>query len=141
MKLKLIRDTHNPKQTLGKLFIDGKFETYTCEDPEREVAGQPVSAWKIPGQTAIPRGTYRVQITLSPKYKRLMPVLVNVPGFDGIRIHSGNTADDSEGCILLGDIRFATYIGASRIAVARVQDKIDSAIQFGEIVTITIESK
>lgn len=139
MRITVTRDKFNPKQTLGNLYIDGKFECYTLEDAMREVAGQPVTSWKIPRETAIPRGEYPVEITWSNRFEKMLPILWGVPGFDGVRLHAGNTEADTEGCILLGDIRFATYIGASRIAVARVQAKIHAALDRKERVNIVIE--
>lgn len=141
MDIEVIRDLFNPKQTIGKLYIDGKFECYTLEDCVREPVGKmvPVAAWKIPHETAIPRGEYRLEITWSNRFVKMLPLLLGVPGFDGVRLHAGNTEADTEGCILLGDIRFATYIGASRIAVARVIGKIQSAIDRKESITITVK--
>lgn len=139
MHIEVIRDRFNPKQTIGKLCIDGKFECYTLEDCMREVPGTPVTRWKIPHETAIPRGDYPLEITWSNRFEKMLPILWGVPGFDGVRLHAGNTEADTEGCILLGDIRFATYIGASRIAVSRVIGKIQAAIDRKETVTITIK--
>lgn len=139
MKLTLVRDKRNPKQTLGTLLIDDKFECYTLEDTVREVPGQPVEAWKLNSITAIPCGTYPVTITWSAHFGKYLPLLGNVPGFEGVRIHSGNTEDDTRGCILLGDIRFITYISASRIAATRVQAKIEAAITRGEQVSIEVK--
>lgn len=139
MNLKLVRDKSNPGQTLGCLSVDGKFECYTLEDTVREVEGLPVSSWKVMGDTAIPRGTYAVVINWSAHFGKYLPQLLNVPGYEGVRIHSGNTAADTEGCILLGDIRFASYIGASRIAADRVQAKIQAALDSGDQVSIEVQ--
>lgn len=139
MILTVRRDLFNAKQTLGRLFIDGKFETYTLEDTVREIEMMPVALWKIPNETAIPRGKYDVVINWSAHFGKFMPLLLDVPGFDGVRIHSGNTELDTEGCILVGDIRFGTYIGASRIAAVRVQSKIQAAIDRKESVQIIVE--
>lgn len=112
MELKLVSQPSGKTATLGTLYkvdltsITGDFAVNiicrTLEDVVRKVPGQPVSAWKVPGQTAIPSGRYRVEVTYSPKFKRWLPVLHDVPGFTGIRIHAGNTAKDTEGCILVG---------------------------------------
>lgn len=94
MKLLLKRIALKEKYTIGKLYIDGEFFSDTLEDPVREE--------KIYGQTAIPKGTYKVTITLSPRFRRWLPLLHDVPNFDGVRIHRGNTPEDTHGCILVG---------------------------------------
>lgn len=94
MKLKLQRTFKAETYTVGKLFIDGVYFCDTLEDKVRDV--------KIKGITAIPTGKYKVQITMSNRFKKLMPLLINVPNFEGVRIHSGNTSEDTEGCILVG---------------------------------------
>lgn len=75
--------------TIGELLIDGVFECFTLEDKERDV--------KIKSETAIPKGTYKVIINQSNRFKRLLPLLLNVPNFEGVRIHSGNTNHNTEG--------------------------------------------
>src|SRR5574343_976097 len=95
MKLELIRHAIKDTYTIGKLFIDGTYFCDTLEDYVR--AGE-----KVFGKTAIPTGTYDVQITYSNRFKQPMPLLIDVPGFSGIRIHPGNTAEDTHGCILVG---------------------------------------
>lgn len=98
MKLTLKRTYKAPNYTIGHLYIDGQYFCDTLEDTVRDL----IREKKIPGQTAIPAGTYHVLVTYSPKFKRKLPILVNVPMFTGIRIHRGNTAKDTEGCILVG---------------------------------------
>ena len=98
MKLTLKRTYTAPDYTIGHLYIDGQYFCDTLEDTVRDLTREK----KIPGQTAIPAGTYHVLVTYSPKFKRKLPILVNVPMFTGIRIHRGNTAKDTEGCILVG---------------------------------------
>lgn len=132
MNLKLVRDLHGPECTLGKLYLDGIFECYTCEDVERP------NAEKVSGKTAIPRGVYRVVITPSVRFKRDLPLLVDVPNFAGIRIHPGNTAADTEGCILPGAVRSDDRVGQSRDAFAELFSKIRSAIAAGEHVDIEV---
>lgn len=80
--------------TLGELWFQDKLICYTLEDPIRP--------FKIKHKTAIPYGTYRLKITFSQRFQRLMPLLLNVPDFVGIRIHKGNTTEDTSGCILVG---------------------------------------
>lgn len=96
MKLTLERIYKAPTYTIGKLRIDGKPFCDTLED----VVRPPLE--KVWGETAIPAGTYKVILNQSNRFKCLMPLLLNVPGFDGIRIHAGNTAEDTHGCLLVG---------------------------------------
>lgn len=102
MKLTLERVKLGDDFTVGKLSADGKFVCYTLEDKVREEIGVPVEQWKVMSQTAIPKGTYSVTITMSNRFKTQLPLLGNVPGFSGVRIHTGNSSKDTEGCILVG---------------------------------------
>lgn len=119
MKLLLKRIHKTNISTIGELYIDGKFECYTLEDIERDV--------KIKSETAIPKGTYKVMITLSNRFKKYMPLLLNVPNFEGVRIHSGNTNHDTEGCILVGQTRSKDFIGQSRKAFDKLFKKLETA--------------
>lgn len=107
VKLTLVRDVMSRTETLGRLFVDGVLFGYTCEDPDRKLEEGGV---KIKGQTAIPRGMYLLTVTMSNRFKRLMPLIQGVHGFEGIRIHGGNTASDTEGCPLLGQTRTAVGV-------------------------------
>lgn len=127
MKLLLKRLYRTEHSTIGELYVDGKFECYTLEDKERDV--------KIKSETAIPKGTYIVGITLSNRFKKLLPILINVPNFEGVRIHSGNTNHDTEGCILVGTTRSKDFIGNSRVAFQRLFKKMQSV----KDITLTIE--
>lgn len=106
MNITLNRIAKKPKYTIGKLYIDGEYFCDTIEDADRgltqTMTDAQVKSKKVYGQTAIPTGTYRVIISYSNKFKRQMPLLLNVPGFLGIRIHSGNTEKDTEGCLIIG---------------------------------------
>ena len=92
--------------TRGEFFIDGRRHCYTLEDKDRNLFQDTplaiIKEKKVYGQTAIPLGTYEVKITDSKKFGKPMPLVCNVPGFEGIRIHKGNTAADTEGCVLVG---------------------------------------
>lgn len=114
--------------TIGELLIDGVFECFTLEDAERKV--------KIKAETAIPKGSYKVIINESNRFKRLLPLLLNVPDFEGVRIHSGNSNHDTEGCILVGQTRNKNYIGQSRKAF----DKLFKKMQAAKDITLTILS-
>lgn len=106
MKLKLKRIAFKPTYTIGRLFVDGKYVCDVLEDRDRGLTDsmtlEEIMRIKKYGETAIPYGTYKVQITYSPKYKKMMPILCGVKGFEGIRIHSGNTSKDTLGCLLVG---------------------------------------
>ena len=127
---------------IGVLTINGLKECFTLEDTDRGLTQKmpldAIKAVKVHGETAIPTGRYEVILNFSNKYKRFMPLLLNVPGFEGIRIHSGNKAQDSEGCILLGSSQGENWIGQSRDAVAAFMEKLEAAIK-KEKVFITIE--
>jgi len=126
MEIKIKRLHRTDHSTIGELSIDGKFECFTLEDIERDV--------KIKSETAIPKGTYKVIINRSNRFKRLLPLLLNVPNFEGIRIHSGNTNHDTEGCILVGLTRSQDFIGQSRKAFNKLFKKMQNV----ENITITI---
>ena len=127
MNLVLEREIITDKSTAGKLFITGAFQCYTLEDVVREIPGKPVHEWKIKHGTAIPSGIYKVEINLSNRFMRRMPLLKDVPGFGGIRIHYGNTERDTSGCILVGNFREnADMIQGSRAAFERLFEKLDS---------------
>lgn len=110
--------------TIGKLYIDGEYFCDTLEDAVRDK--------KIPGETAIPAGTYKVIVNMSPRFKRLLPRLLDVPGFEGILIHRGNTPSDTAGCILVGENREKGKVLNStpyeKKLVELLKDKIDIKI-------------
>lgn len=120
MKLFVDRVQKDQDVTIGSLSVDGVFECWTLEDPVR-------MGPKIHGETAIPSGTYNVVITMSPRFKRDLPLICDVQGFSGVRIHPGNTTADTEGCLLVGDVRLAKTIGKSRIAFNRLFAKLRDA--------------
>jgi len=119
--------------TIGEMTVDGVFEAFTLEDVVR-----PAGAPKVYGQTAIPAGRYEVTITFSPHFQRQLPLLLNVPGFEGIRIHPGNVPADTDGCILVGQGRNAKSISASRAAFDALFPKIQAAVAAHEPVFLTI---
>lgn len=106
MNIILDRIAKKSKYTIGKLYIDGEYFCDTIEDTDRgltqTMTDAQIKSKKVYGQTAIPTGTYKVIISYSNKFKRQMPLLLNVPGFLGIRVHSGNTEKDTEGCLIVG---------------------------------------
>jgi hypothetical protein len=128
MELILLREDETPERTIGRLLLH---QCWTLEDQVR--AGP-----KVPGETAIPAGRYRVTLTPSARFKRVLPLLHDVPGFSGIRIHAGNTALDTAGCILVGRTRQADQILSSRAALTDVQSLMAEALARGEDVWLTI---
>lgn len=116
MNLKLERFLFQDKATIGKLSIDGLFFCYTLEDIIRDA--------KVQNKTAIPAGHYAIMITWSPKFQRLLPLLIEVPGFDGIRIHPGNSDKDTAGCLLVGDSYGEDWITNSRVTFDKLYEKL-----------------
>lgn len=140
MKLLLKRIHAEPGYTVGELHVDeGPRRCYTLEDTVREVPGQDVKQWKIPGDTAIPCGTYPVSVSWSQHFKKQLPLLEGVPGFSGVRIHPGNTAADTEGCILVAETwGGGDFIGNSRKAFVNLFAEILSSWGHGESITLEI---
>lgn len=132
MKLALIRTDCGKVCTIGELMVDGKHECFTLEDVVR------ADGVKIPGETAIPAGRYAVDITYSPRFKRDLPLLIDVKGFIGIRIHPGNTASDTEGCILVGQGRANNAILSSRAAFDALFPKLKAAKAAGQAITLEV---
>ena len=139
MNLELRRHPSSANSTIGLLYIENVFECFTLEDIVREVPGEPIESWKVPGKTAIPAGRYRITITPSMRFKRDLPLLNDVPGFKGVRIHTGNTSEDTEGCILVGDQMAADAVVQSRVAFAELFDKLKAALNNWEEVWMAVK--
>ncbi len=127
-ELKLIRDLKNDKYTLGKLSIDGVHFCYTVEDKVRDLNNDgdldDSGESKVYGETAIPAGRYEIVLSMSNRFKKIMPEILDVKGFSGIRIHAGNTAIDSHGCIIIGLNREPNGVGLSRICYTKLMEKL-----------------
>lgn len=132
MDLKIVRKEFTSKSTIGELYVDDVFECYTLEDRYRP------DGPKVPHETCIPCGTYEVTIDFSNRFKRLMPHVLDVPNFSGIRIHSGNTSADTEGCILLGKTKATDRVDKSRLAFNNFFAKLDEAVDSNEPVALEI---
>ena len=134
MKLALSRKWKTEESTIGELALDGAFFCFTLEDPEREK--------KIPGETAIPLGEYRISLTYSNRFKKIMPLLTGDAAFQavwkGVRIHSGNTAKDTEGCVLVGSLRLKDRIQGGSVLYPKLLEQIQVAIAKGEEVSLLI---
>ena len=113
------------------MYIDEQYYCNSLEDTDRglhqDMPLADIKARKVYGMTAIPTGRYRVRMSYSPKYKRQMPEVLDVPGYSGIRIHSGNTADDSLGCILLGVNNVKGKVTNSRATCAEFEKRLIAA--------------
>lgn len=120
MQLVLKRIALRKTYTIGHLYINGKYFCDTCEDRVRP-AGE-----KVDGETAIPYGKYCVKITWSPRFRKRLPLIENVPNFTGIRIHSGNAAKDSRGCVLVGRNTVVGGVTKSRVTMTALMAKLET---------------
>lgn len=136
---KYYKDTY----TIGNVYVDGTFFCNSMEDKDRgltqDMSVEDVKKKKVYGETAIPKGTYTVSYTYSNKFKKMMPLINNVKGFEGIRIHSGNTAKDSLGCILLGENKAVGKVLNSRVTCNKLYGLIEKAVSRKEPISIVIE--
>jgi hypothetical protein len=132
----LKRTTFTEHSTVGELWRDGVRLCYTLEDFDRDMTKDwmlyIILKTKVPHETAIPRGTYDLLVTDSVRFKKPMPLVAGVPGFEGIRIHSGNSDADTDGCILVGETAGHDFISQSRLAFERVFPIIVSDVAMGD---------
>lgn len=135
MELKLRRIAKRNTYTIGRLYIDGKYFCDTLEPKVRDLSKEP----KVKGKTAIPAGRYRLYLTYSSRFKRILPLMDNVPQFSGVRIHRGNTAKDTEGCILVGYNREVGKVLDSAVTEQRLMAVLQNTANRGEQIFITIE--
>lgn len=142
MVIDVHRKYRKPGYSIGILSIDGKVICNTLEDTDRglrkEMSEKEIAKIKIKGKTAIPIGKYSVIMTYSPRFKRQMPLVCDVKGFSGIRIHSGNTAADTEGCILCGKNTKVGEVTKSRYWTDKVYEYIQNALKNKQTVKINI---
>ena len=150
MQLTLVRADRQPGYTVGSLFINGEFFCYTLEDTDRDLTQDmsldEIKSKKVYGKTAIPKGIYTVDMnTVSPKFKDRewakpydgkLPRLVGVPGYEGVLIHVGNTAEDTLGCILVGANHFNGKLTNSTVTFHRLMTMLTNS---KELITITIQ--
>jgi hypothetical protein len=143
MELLLERIARRPDYTIGKWSIDGSYLCDTLEDPDRglhsRMSLEEIAKVKVAGQTAIPTGRYRVILTHSSRFGRILPLLENVKGFEGVRIHAGNTPGDTAGCILPGENKVRGQVVNSRKWEFAIHLKIREAIDRKENVWLTIK--
>lgn len=142
MNIRVIRTKLATSFTAGQLFIDDVYFCDTLEDRDRDLHNkQPLDVIvknKIKGQTAIPTGHYAIDITYSQRFARLLPLICDVPGFSGVRIHPGNTAEDTEGCILVGKYNNKGVVLKSRETFNALYERIKQAKDNRENITLLI---
>jgi len=142
MELQLKRETFTEQSTIGTLTIDGVFECFILEDRDRGLNDtltlEQISKVKVYGKTCIPYGRYEIDWTMSARFKVFMPILLNVKGYAGIRIHKGNTEIDSLGCLLCGTRKKSNMITESTLATRNLYAKIEAAKKQGQRIYITI---
>lgn len=142
MELKLIRETYSKNSTIGVLRINGTFFCYTledvCRDLNRDGDLNDRDETKVHGQTCIPAGRYRVIINMSTRFKKLMPLLLNVPGFEGIRIHNGNTPEHTHGCPLVGSTKKTDFVGNSVDTFDKLMLRLRLGVKKDEEIWITV---
>lgn len=141
MNIKLKRRYFCDEYTIGSLYINDKYFCDTLEDPNRDINKNGKfdnGEIKIKGNTCIPFGKYKIIVNLSPKFKRELPRLLNVPSFEGVLIHRGNTAKDTEGCILVGENKIKGKVINSTIYEQKLVNILKEIQSKGEQITIEI---
>ena len=140
MQVLLTRNWKKPDYTIGRIFVNNAFFCNSMEDTDRglrqDMPLEEIKRLKVYGKTAIPTGTYTIMMTYSPKYKKKMPQLMKVPGFEGIRIHPGNGPEDTLGCILPGDNKVKGRVINSTIRFNQFVSMLEGA---GGVATIVIQ--
>lgn len=143
MRILLQRHALKAGYTIGRMEINGRYFCDTLEDTDRGLRGSmtedEIAALKVKGATAIPTGTYRIDMqTRSPRFGRVLPRLLRVKGYAGVLIHSGNTAADTEGCILVGENRERGKVLNSRATLESLLVFLRAAQAEGEEIELTI---
>ena len=142
MRLRLQRKYLGEEYTIGTLFMDGIYLCETVEDKVRDLNKDgdldDPGEGKVYAQTAIPYGLYKLDLTMSPKFTRLLPIVLNVKDFVGIRIHRGNSADDSAGCILPGENKVKGGVIHSTEYEMKIVERMLQAVRNGEEMTLEI---
>lgn len=142
MTIKVIRKTYTDKSTISDVYIDDKFICYILEDKDRgllqQMSTEEIKKKKQYAVTAIPLGKYEVIVTYSNRFKKDLPLLLNVPGYEGVRIHPGNTDANTEGCLLPGSSKSTDFVGESKKAFEVLFNHIKQAIAKKEKVWVEI---
>lgn len=143
MKIEIKRLWKKSNYTIGKVYIDGKYFSESLEDKDRGLTStmplEEIKKIKVKDNTAIPTGTYQVLYTYSPRFKRMLPLIDNVLGYEGVRFHAGNSIADTSGCILLGKNTKVGMVTESRVTCNSFYKLIEEAIKKGEKITLEIK--
>ena len=145
MKIEVKRIAKRSTYTIGKMYIDGNYFCDTLEDVDRGINQKDsldtIKKIKVAGATAIPTGTYTLVLSYSNRFKKVMPEILNVPNFSGIRIHCGNSSKDTEGCLLVGkwDGKTENWISDSKNSYNKLYPLLEEAFNKKENITITIK--
>ena len=141
MEIVVVRFHKKEKYTIGKMYINGTYFCDTLEDTDRGLTQEMnldiIDKTKVYGKTAIPTGRYRVDLTKSKKFGRVLPLSYNVKGFEGIRIHRGNTNEDTLGCILVGQNKAVGKVINSAMAEQNLMDRLKE-VEKNELIYITV---
>lgn len=146
VEIQVKRKWRGVNTTVSVIYVDGNYQDFILEDIDRDLTSEmtvmEILEIKVKGKTAIPAGRYLVTINYSNRFKRKMPLLSNVKGFAGIRIHPGNTHENTDGCLLPGTTKSLTVgdyqVGSSRLAYTKLVGQIQSALSRTEEVWIEI---
>ena len=145
MRLTLGRFDFREQSTIGHFYIDRNYFCDICEDKDRgldaKMSQAQLEKTKIKGVTAIPYGTYEVVITWSPRFKKMLPLLKNVPAFEGVRIHTGNTHKDTEGCLLVGKDTKQGTISNSRYWFNKLMPILEAGLKEGKVFIDVVKEK
>ena len=143
MKILVVAVEKTEKSTISRLSIDGVFECFVLEDVDRglkqSMSASEIATLKVQNETAIPEGEYNVEITFSPHFGKDMPLLDNVPGYEGVRIHPGNFPSDTEGCLLVANGWQLDEVTDSRSAFSVLFPKLQAALAAGDKITLSID--
>lgn len=143
MEIRVKRIARKDGYTIGRMSLNNEYFCDTLEDTDRglksTMSEEEILSKKRKGITAIPTGKYDVILTFSPRFKRVLPLLLNVKGYEGVRVHAGNTAEDTEGCLLVGENKVKGQVINSRATLERLMSVLLECEKKKEKVTITIE--
>ena len=142
MEIQVNRIARKDGYTIGRMSLNGEYFCDTLEDTDRglnsSMQESEILAKKIKAQTAIPTGKYDVILTFSPRFKRVLPLLLSVKGYEGIRIHAGNTTEDTEGCLLVGENKAKGQVLNSRGTLEKLMSVLLECEKRKEKISITI---